>query len=114
MINKRASYEREATSYDEKRGFLIAGLNLDQFGPACFHFNFVSLQRKRMVSIKKQLIIYYRRVGDGSVSFSPFFIFVSADAFLPRGSATVRYSFQATGPIVLFFFVFIVYFEINH
>ena len=67
-----------------------------------------------MASIKKQLNIYYHQVGDGSVSFCSFFIFVSAGAYLPGSVAPVRNSFQATGSIVLFFFAFIVYFEINH
>lgn len=113
-MNKRASYEREATSYDQKRAFFSAGLNLDQFGPVCFHFNFVSLQSETDGFHKKQLIIYYHHERGGSVSFIPFFYFVSAIVFLPRGATPVRNSFQATGSIVLFFFAFIVYFEINH
>ena len=43
-MSKRASYEIEATSCDEKRAFFSAESNLDQFEPGRFHFNFVSLQ----------------------------------------------------------------------
>ena len=43
-MNRSASYWRTVTCYDENSDVFSAESNLAQFGPVCFHFNFVSLQ----------------------------------------------------------------------